>query len=176
MMRTAPAVARAAEASGVAARPIADLDAYRAKLQTFVYASGTASRPLFNVAKTAQKKRIAYAEGEEERILRAVQVVVDEHLARPTLIGRPEVIAQRVAKFGLRLEPGRDYDVFNTEHEHSFRSYWQMYHQLTARKSVTAQLAKIEMRRRLTLIGSMLLKTGEGDRMVGGKWGGAALA
>ena len=106
MMRIAPAVARAAEESGVAARPIADMEAYRAKLQTFVYASGTAMRPIFNVAKTAQKKRVAYAEGEEERILRAVQVVVDENLARPTLIGRPEVIAQRVAKFGLRLAGG----------------------------------------------------------------------
>ena len=175
MMRIAPAVARAAEASGVAARPIADMEAYRAKLQTFVYASGTAMRPIFNLAKTAQKKRIAYAEGEEERILRAVQVVVDEHLARPTLIGRPEVIAQRVAKFGLRLEPGRDYDVVNTEHDHRFRSYWQTYHQLTARKGVTAQLAKIEMRRRLTLIGSMLLKTGEVDGMLCGTWGSTGL-
>src|SRR4029079_2625693 len=163
------------EASGVAARPIADMEAYRAKLQTFVYASGTAMRPIFNLAKTAAKKRIAYAEGEEERILRAVQVVVDEHLARPTLIGRPEVIAQRVAKFGLRLEPGRDYDVVNTEHDHRFRSYWQTYHQLTARKGVTAQLAKIEMRRRLTLIGSMLLKTGEVDGMLCGTWGSTGL-
>jgi malate dehydrogenase (oxaloacetate-decarboxylating)(NADP+) len=103
MIRIAPAVARAAEASGVAARPIADMDAYRAKLQTFVYASGTAMRPIFNLAKAAEKKRIAFAEGEEERVLRAVQVVVDEKLARPTLIGRPEVIARRIVKFGLRL-------------------------------------------------------------------------
>ena len=175
MMRIAPAVARAAETSGVAARPIADLEAYRAKLQTFVYASGSAMRPIFNLAKTAQKKRIAYAEGEEERILRAVQVVVDEHLARPTLIGRPEVIAERVAKFGLRLEAGRDYDLVNTEHDHRYRSYWQTYHQLTARKGVTAQLAKIEMRRRLTLIGSMLLKTGEVDGMLCGTWGSTGI-
>jgi malate dehydrogenase (oxaloacetate-decarboxylating)(NADP+) len=175
MMRIAPAVARAAEESGVATRPIADLEAYREKLQTFVYASGTAMRPIFNLAKGAQKKRVAYAEGEEERILRAVQVVVDEHLARPTLIGRPEVIAQRVAKFGLRLEAGRDYDLVNTEHDHRYRSYWQTYHQMTARKGVTAQLAKIEMRRRLTLIGSMLLKTGEVDGLLCGTWGTTAL-
>ncbi len=175
MMRIAPAVANAAAESGVAARPIADLDAYRDKLQTFVYASGTTMRPIFTLAKSAKKNRIAFAEGEEERVLRAVQVVVDEHLARPTLIGRPEVIAQRITKFGLRLTAGRDYDLVNTEHDHRYRDYWQTYHQMTARKGVTAQLAKIEMRRRLTLIASMLLKTGEVDGMLCGTWGGTAM-
>ena len=175
MMRIAPAVAEAAAASGVAARPIADMDAYRDKLQTFVYASGTTMRPIFALAKAAGKKRIAYAEGEEERVLRAVQVVVDENLARPTLIGRPEIIAQRIEKFGLRLEAGRDYDLVNTENDHRFRDYWQTYHKLTARKGVTAQLAKIEMRRRLTLIGSMLLRTGEVDGMLCGTWGTTAI-
>ncbi|MEP7138198.1 MAG: NADP-dependent malic enzyme [Caldimonas sp.] len=175
MMRIAPAVANAAAESGVAARPIADLDAYRDKLQTFVYASGTTMRPIFTLAKSAKKNRIAFAEGEEERVLRAVQVVVDEHLARPTLIGRPEVIAQRIAKFGLRLLADRDYDLVNTEHDHRYRDYWQTYHQMTARKGVTAQLAKIEMRRRLTLIASMLLKTGEVDGMLCGTWGGTAM-
>jgi len=175
MMRIAPAVAKAAAESGVALRPITDMEAYRAKLQTFVYASGTAMRPIFNLAKAAKKKRIAFAEGEEERILRAVQVVVDENLARPTLIGRPEVIKQRIAKFGLRLQAERDYDLVNTENDHRYRSYWQMYHEMTARKGVTAQLAKIEMRRRLTLIGSMLLKTGEVDGMLCGTWGGTAM-
>ena len=110
------------------------------------------------------------AEGEEERVLRAVQVVIDEGLARPTLIGRPEVIAQRVEKFGLRLEAGRDYDLVNTENDHRFRDYWQTYHQLTQRKGVTAQLAKIEMRRRLTLIGAMLLHKGEVDGLLCGTW------
>jgi malate dehydrogenase (oxaloacetate-decarboxylating)(NADP+) len=171
MMRIAPAVAKAAEESGVAARPVADMEAYRAKLQTFVYASGTTMRPIFNLAKAALKKRIAFAEGEEERVLRAVQVVVDENLARPTLIGRPEVIKQRIAKFGLRLTAERDYDLVNTENDHRYRAYWQQYHEMTARKGVTAQLAKIEMRRRLTLIGSMLLKTGEVDGMLCGTWG-----
>ena len=164
MMKIAPAVAQAAAESGVALRPVKDFDAYREKLQTFVYASGTTMKPIFNLAKRAQNKRVAYAEGEEERVLRAVQVVVDEGLARPTLIGRPEVIAQRCEKFGLRLEAGRDYDVVNTEQDHRYRDYWQTYHQMTARKGVTAQLAKIEMRRRLTLIGCDAAAQGRGRR------------
>ena len=175
MMKIAPAVAKAAADSGVAQRPIQDFDAYREKLQAFVYASGTTMKPIFNIAKRAANKRVAYAEGEEERVLRAVQVVVDEGLARPTLIGRPEVIAQRVEKFGLRLQAQRDYDLVNTENDHRYRDYWQTYHQLTARKGVTAQLAKIEMRRRLTLIGAMLLKKGEVDGMLCGTWGTTAL-
>ena len=171
MIKIAPAVAKAAADSGVASRPIADFDAYRDKLQAFVYASGTTMKPVFDLAKRAQHKRVAFAEGEEERVLRAVQVVVDEGLARPTLIGRPEIIAQRIEKFGLRLAAGRDYDLVNTENDHRFRDYWQRYHAMTARKGVTAQLAKIEMRRRLTLIGSMLLKSGEVDGMLCGTWG-----
>src|SRR5436190_16182615 len=175
MMKIAPAVAQAAAESGVALRPIADLDAYREKLQTFVYASGTTMKPIFQMAKRAQKKRVAFAEGEEERVLRAVQVVVDENLARPTLIGRPDVIAQRCEKFGLRLKEGKDYDLVSTEHDHRYRDYWQTYHQMTARKGVTAQLAKIEMRRRLTLIGAMMLHKGEVDGMLCGTWGSTAL-
>lgn len=171
MIKIAPAVAQAAAESGVAQRPIADMDAYRDKLQTFVYASGTTMRPIFALAKRAENKRVAYAEGEEERVLRAVQVVVDEGLARPTLIGRPEIIAQRCEKFGLRLAAGRDYDVVNTEHDERFRDYWQTYHAMTERKGVTVQLAKIEMRRRLTLIGAMLLHKGEVDGMLCGTWG-----
>jgi malate dehydrogenase (oxaloacetate-decarboxylating)(NADP+) len=174
MMRVAPAVAKAAHESGVALRPIADLEAYRDKLQTFVYASGTTMKPIFTLAKRAARKRIVYCEGEEERVLRAVQVVVDENLARPTLIGRPAVIAQRCEKFGLRLLAERDYDVVNTEHDHRYRDYWQTYHRLTERKGVTAQLAKIEMRRRLTLIGAMLLHKGEVDGMICGTWGTTA--
>src|SRR6195952_2365062 len=106
-------------------------------------------KPIFALAKQAEKKRVAYAEGEEERVLRAVQIVVDENLARPTLIGRPEIIKQRIEKFGLRLEAGRDYDLVNTEWDDRFRDYWKTYHSMTARKGVTEQLAKIEMRRRL---------------------------
>ena len=175
MMRIAPAVAKAAAESGVASRPIADLDAYREKLQTFVYASGTTMKPIFTVAKRAANKRVVYCEGEEERVLRAVQVVIDEGLARPTLIGRPEVIAQRVERFGLRLVEGRDYDVVNTEFDHRYRDYWQTYHRMTERKGVTQQLAKIEMRRRLTLIGAMLLHKGEVDGMLCGTWGSTSM-
>ncbi|MBP6776343.1 MAG: NADP-dependent malic enzyme [Piscinibacter sp.] len=175
MMKIAPAVAQAAAESGVASRPVADLDAYRARLQTFVYASGTTMKPIFTLAKRALRKRVAYAEGEEERVLRAVQVVVDEKLARPTLIGRPDVIAERCRTFGLRLKAGQDYDVVNTENDHRYRGYWQAYHALTARKGVTVQLAKIEMRRRLTLIAAMLLHDGEVDGMLCGTWGSTAM-
>ena len=175
MMKIAPAVARAAAESGVAQRPIQDFDAYREKLQSFVYASGTTMKPIFAEAKRAKNKRVAYAEGEEERVLRAVQVVVDEGVARPTLIGRPQVIAQRVEKFGLRLQEGRDYDIVNTENDHRYRDYWQTYHRMMERRGVTAQFAKIEMRRRLTLIGSMLLHKGEVDGMICGTWGTTAI-
>lgn len=174
MMKIAPAVAKAAADSGVALRPIADYDAYREKLQTFVYASGTTMRPIFALAKSAKNKRVAYAEGEEERVLRAAQIVVDENVARPTLIGRPAIIAQRVEKFGLRLKEGRDYDVVNVEQDHRYRDFWQTYHGMTERKGVTVQVAKIEMRRRLTLIGTMLLHKGEVDGMLCGTWGTTA--
>ncbi|NML16295.1 NADP-dependent malic enzyme [Azohydromonas caseinilytica] len=175
MMKIAPAVAQAAADSGVASRPIQDMDAYREKLQQFVYASGTTMKPIFALAKAAEARRVAYAEGEEERVLRAVQVVVDESLARPTLIGRPAVIAQRIQKFGLRLEQGRDYDVVNIEHDERYHDYWRTYHQLMERRGVTQQFAKIEMRRRLTLIGAMLLHKGEVDGLICGTWGTTAL-
>jgi len=174
MMKIAPAVAKAAAESGVAARPVKDFDAYREKLQTFVYASGQTMKPIFALAKRAATKRVAYAEGEEERVLRAVQVVVDEGLARPTLIGRPAVIAQRIERFGLRLKEELDYDVVNVENDHRYRDFWQTYHQMTERRGVTVQVAKIEMRRRLTLIGSMLLHKGEVDGMLCGTWGTTA--
>ncbi|MBX3635670.1 MAG: NADP-dependent malic enzyme [Rubrivivax sp.] len=174
MEKIAPAVALAAAESGVALRPIADLDAYREKLKNFVYASGTTMKPIFQLAKRAAARRVAYAEGEEERVLRAVQVVVDEGLARPTLIGRPAVIAARVEKFGLRLQQGRDYDVVNVEQDHRYRDFWMTYHRMTERKGVTVQVAKIEMRRRLTLIGAMLLHKGEVDGMLCGTWGTTA--
>ncbi|MCE4553867.1 NADP-dependent malic enzyme [Pelomonas cellulosilytica] len=174
MMRIAPAVAQAAMDSGVATRPITDWDAYREKLQSFVYASGNTMKPIFTAAKRAPNKRVAYAEGEEERVLRAAQVVVDEGLARPTLVGRPAVIAERAERFGLRLQQGRDYDVVNVEHDDRYRDYWQTYLRMTERKGVTQQLAKIEMRRRLTLISAMLLHKGEVDGLLCGTWGTTA--
>lgn len=175
MTRIAPAVAQAAAASGVALAPITDLDAYRERLETFVYASGTLMKPIFAAAKRATKKRVAYAEGEDERVLRASQIIVDEGLARPTLIGRPTVIAQRIDKFGLRLKQGQDYDVVNVEQDYRYRDFWQGYHHLTERQGVTEQMAKIEMRRRLTLISAMLLKKGEVDGVICGTWGTTAI-
>jgi malate dehydrogenase (oxaloacetate-decarboxylating)(NADP+) len=175
MMKIAPAVAQAAADSGVALRPVKDMDAYREKLQSFVYASGTTMKPIFTAAKAAAKKRVAFCEGEEERVLRAAQIVVDEGIARPTFIGRPAIIAQRVEKFGLRLKEELDYDVVNVEQDHRYRDFWQTYHRMTERKGVTAQMAKIEMRRRLSLIGSMLLQKDEVDGMICGTWGTTAI-
>ena len=171
MMKIAPAVAKAAAASGVALRPIADMQAYMERLQSFVYASGTTMKPIFNAARKALKKRVAYSEGEEERVLRAAQIVVDEMVARPTLIGRPAIIAQRIEKFGLRLKEGLDYDIVNVEHDDRYRDFWQTYHRMTERQGVTMQVAKIEMRRRLSLIGAMLLHKGDVDGLICGTWG-----
>ena len=175
MMKIAPAVAQAAADSGVALRPITDMEAYKQRLQSFVFASGTIMKPIYAAAKTALKKRVAYAEGEEERVLRACQIVVDEGLARPTLIGRPAVIAERIEKFGLRLKEELDYDVVNVEQDARYRELWTTYHQLMERRGVTEQLAKIEMRRRLTLISSMLLRRGDVDGMICGTWGNTQL-
>jgi malate dehydrogenase (oxaloacetate-decarboxylating)(NADP+) len=175
MMKIAPAVAQAAAESGVATRPVRDFVAYGEKLQSFVYASGNTMKPIFSVAKRAKNKRIAYAEGENEGVMRAAQIVVDENIARPTLIGRPAVIEERIERFGLRLKPGVDIDIVSTENDSRYRDYWQTYHRLTERKGVTAQMAKIEMRRRLTLIGAMLVHKGDADGMICGTWGSTAL-
>ena len=175
MIKIAPAVAQAAAESGVALRPILDMDAYRQKLQSFVYASGTMMKPIFAAAKSASRKRVAYAEGEEERVLRACQIVVDEGLARPTLIGRPAVIAQRIEQFGLRLKEDLDYDIVNVEQDLRYRDFWQTYHRMMERRGVTTQIAKIEMRRRLTLIGAMLLHKGDADGLICGTWGTTSL-
>jgi len=132
-------------------------------------------KPIFSAAKHAARKRVAYSEGEDERVLRAAQIVVDERIARPTLIGRPTVIAERVERFGLRLRQDVDYDVVNVEQDHRYRDFWQTYHRLTERKGVTVPIAKIEMRRRLSLIGAMLLHKGDVDGMICGTWGTNAM-
>ena len=174
MMMIAPAVARAAAASGVAARPITDFEAYGQRLQSFVYASGQTMKPIFTVAKRAARKNVAFAEGEDRRVLRAAQIVVDEGLARPWLVGRASVIQARIEKHGLRLTPGRDCEIVNIDNDHRYRDFWQSYHRMTERKGVTEQFAKIEMRRRLTLIAAMLLHKGEVDGMICGTWGSTA--
>ena len=170
MMKIAPAVAKAAANSGVARRPIKDMEAYIEKLQSFVYASGSIMKPIYAAAKLGSKKRVCFAEGEEERVLRAVQIVVDEGLAKPTLIGRPAIIAQRIEKFGLRLKEGKDYQLVNVEQDHRYRDFWQTYWHMMARQGVTQQLAKIDMRRRLSLIGAMMLHKGEVDGLICGTW------
>ncbi|TAK90165.1 MAG: NADP-dependent malic enzyme [Burkholderiaceae bacterium] len=175
IVKIAPAVARAAINSGVAKRPISDWEAYHDHLQQFVYHSGGFMRPLFSLAKQTTrdggKSRIVYAEGEDERVLRAVQVVVDEGLARPILIARPEVLAQRIERFGLRLKPGENIDVTNPQSDPRYREYWQEYWRLTCRKGVTEPYAKLEMRRRHTLIGAMMIRMGQADGMICGTFG-----
>jgi malate dehydrogenase (oxaloacetate-decarboxylating)(NADP+) len=170
----APAVAKAAMDSGVATRPIADFAAYREKLTQFVYHSGLLMKPIFAAAKK-DPKRIVYAEGEDERVLRAVQIVLDEGLAQPIVIGRPAVLQREVEKLGLRMRPGTDFQVVNPEFDPRYRAYWTEYYALTARKGVSQQYAKIEMRRRLTLIGAMLIHMGEADGMLCGTFGTHAL-
>jgi len=174
IVKIAPAVARAAMESGVATTPIADFDAYLQSLNEFVYHSGLIMRPVFAAAKAAPK-RVVYAEGEDERILRAVQVIIDEKLARPTLIGRPMVLARRIERFGLRMEPDRDFEVVNPEWDERYREFWSEYHRLTERRGVSASYAKIEMRRRHTLIGAMLMHKGQADAMICGTFGTPAL-
>jgi malate dehydrogenase (oxaloacetate-decarboxylating)(NADP+) len=170
IVQIAPAVARAAMDSGVATRPIADFDAYHQRLLQFVYHSGLLMKPIFQAAKKSPK-RVVFAEGEDERVLRAVQVVVDEGLAKPILVGRPAVIAQRIERYGLRLKAGADFEMTNPEDDPRFRAYWTEYLRLTERRGITEQLAKIEMRRRLTLIGAMMIHMGDADGMLCGTYG-----
>ncbi|MDO9103454.1 MAG: NADP-dependent malic enzyme [Methylovulum sp.] len=173
MSHIAPAVAKAAAASGVAAHPIENMDAYIERLQQFAYHSGSFMQPIFHSAKKAAQteKRMVFAEGEDERVLRAVQILVDEKIANPILIGRPAVLAQHIEKFGLRLEPGIDFQVVNPELDERYRDFWQTYLDMTIRKGVTEQYAKLEMRRRHTLIGAMLIHKGYADGMICGTFG-----
>ena len=180
IVRISPAVAQAAMDSGVAKRPIADWDAYRAQLQQFVYHSGSFMKPLFSQAKradesSAEKTRIVFAEGEEERVLRAVQIIVDEGIARPILIGRPAILEQRIKRFGLRFRLQVDVTVINPEFDERYRDYWRTYWALTQRRGITEQYAKVEMRRRLTLIGAMMIRKGDADGMICGTFGANAL-
>ncbi len=172
--KVAPAVAKAAMESGVAERPIADLEAYRASLMQFVYHSGLIMKPLFSAAKAAPR-RMVYAEGEDERVLRATQIVVDEGLAKPTLIGRPQVIEARIERLGLRIRPGKEFELVNPDNDPRYRDYWKAYHRLTERRGVSPEYARLEMRRRNTLIGAMLMIKGEAEGMLCGTFGTHAL-
>ena len=170
IVKIAPAVAKAAMESGVATRPIADLEAYGHRLLQFVYHSGTLMQPIFAAARMvpAGRSRVVYAEGEDERVLRAVQIIVDEKLATPILVGRPAVIERGIKQHGLRIRHGEHFNIVNPEHDERYREYWQAYHKITERGGVTAQYAKLEMRRRTTLIAAMLLRKGEADGLICG--------
>lgn len=167
IMLIAPAVAEAAEKSGVARRPIKDLDAYREKLQAMVYHSGQLMSPLFSQAKRAPK-RVIYADGEDERVLRAAQTAIDEKIAFPILVGRPNVINMRVQKMGLRLEDGRNMEIVNPEDDVRFTESWTEYYKLKGREGVTPTIAKAMVRKHNTLIGVLLLKRGDGDALLCG--------
>ncbi len=165
--KIAPAVAQAAMDSGVATRPIADMAVYHEQLSNFIHQSGLLMKPVFNLAKK-NPKRLVYAEGEDERVLHAVQVVVDEGLAQPILIGRPAVIEQRIHKLGLRIHPGEHFEIVNPESDPRYRSYWMEYHRLMQRNGVTEEYARREMRRSNTLIGAMMIRMGAADAMLCG--------
>ncbi|MDR7332623.1 NADP-dependent malic enzyme [Roseateles asaccharophilus] len=167
ILRIAPAVAAAAAADGVATRPVEDLAAYRQSLERFVYQTGMFMRPVFAAAK-AEKARVIYAEGEDERVLRAVQVALDEGLCRPTLIGRPEVLAARIQRAGLRLKLGDDVAVIDPEDDPRFRQYWEAYHQRMKRNGVTPEMAKSAVRRSNTAIGALAIELGDADAMICG--------
>ena len=170
ILRIAPAVAAAAVESGVAERPIADLDAYRDSLTRYVYQTGMFMRPVFAAAKR-NPARVVYAEGEDERVLRAVQAVLAEGMARPILVGRPGVIASRIERAGLRLKPGVDFEVVNPEEDSRFRACWEEYHRIMKRDGVSVEAAKAAVRRSTTLIATMLLKLGHADAMLCGLHG-----
>ena len=176
--RIAPAVAKAGMEEGVATRPIEDFDAYVYQLQQFVYRSGAFMKPIYgsakDIVKSGGKSRIVFAEGEDERVLRAVQVIVDEKLATPILIGRPAVLEQRIERYGLRMRLGVDVDVTNPEQDDRFNRYWTAYWEMRCRDGVTKEMARVEMRRRFTLIGAMMLHLGEADGMICGTVGSYA--
>ena len=165
--QVAPAVAKAAMDSGVATRPITDFDAYRDRLNQFVYQSGQIMRPVFAAAKKAPK-RVVYAEGEDERFLRAAQLVVDEGIARPVLIGRPAVIEARIKRLSLRIERDKHFELVDPGSDTRYRDYWTEYYRLMERKGVSPELAKLDMRRLPTLIGAMLVHMGAADAMLCG--------
>jgi malate dehydrogenase (oxaloacetate-decarboxylating)(NADP+) len=178
IVRIAPAVAKAAMDEGVATRPLSDMDGYIEQLQQFVYHSGAFMKPLFAASKRlvreGAKARVVYTEGEDERVLRAVQVVVDEGLAKPILVGRPAVLAARIERLGLRIRLGEDVEVTNPEYDERFHRYWTTYWELMCRRGITKEMARVEMRRRLTLIGAMMVSLGDADSMICGTVGAYA--
>ncbi|MGL4434772.1 MAG: NADP-dependent malic enzyme [Giesbergeria sp.] len=170
ILKIAPAVAQAAMDSGVATRPIEDMEAYKETLARFVYQTGILMRPVITAAKALPdaQKRVAYADGEDERALRAAQIAIEDHIARPILIGRPAVIAARIAKAGLRMQPGVDVEVCDPSDDPRFRQYWEAYHQIMKRNGATPEVAKAAVRRSNTIIASLMVKLGDADAMICG--------
>ncbi|MBS0291272.1 MAG: NADP-dependent malic enzyme, partial [Proteobacteria bacterium] len=170
ILKIAPAVAQAAAESGVATRPITDLEAYKTSLTRFVYQTGILMRPVINAAKNLPdtQKRVAYSDGEDERALRAAQFAIDDHIARPILIGRPAVIAARIAKAGLRMQPGQDVEICDPSDDPRFRQYWETYHELMRRDGATPEMAKAAVRRSNTIIAALMVRLGDADAMICG--------
>ncbi|HNZ90215.1 MAG TPA: NADP-dependent malic enzyme [Acidovorax sp.] len=170
ILKIAPAVAQAAAESGVATRPITDMEAYKETLSRFVYQTGMLMRPVIMAAKALPdaQKRVAYADGEDERALRAAQMAIDDRIAQPILIGRPAVIATRIAKAGLRMQLGKDVQVCNPEDDPRFRQYWEHYHQLMKRDGATPEVAKAAVRRSNTIIAALMVALGDADAMICG--------
>ncbi len=170
ILRIAPAVARAAMESGVAKRPITDFEAYHDSLNRFVFRSGLVMKPIIDRAR-GQNKRVAFADGEDERVLRATQVILEESMARPILIGRPAVIEARIARFGLNLRPGKDFEVINPEDDPRYRDYVALFHSLVGRNGVTPDTARQVVRTNTTVIGALAVKRGEADALICGLQG-----
>jgi len=170
ILKIAPAVAQAAVESGVATRPITDMEAYKESLSRFVYQTGILMRPVFNAAKAMPdaKKRVAFADGEDERALRAAQMAIDDHIAKPILIGRPAVISARIQKAGLRMRLGVDVENVNPEDDPRFRQYWEQYHKLMVRDGATPEVAKAAVRRSNTIIASLMVSLGDADALICG--------
>jgi malate dehydrogenase (oxaloacetate-decarboxylating)(NADP+) len=166
----APAVAKAAMETGVATRPIEDFDKYQEKLAGFVFRSGMLMKPIFDRARQ-DPRRIIFAEGEDERVLRAVQALVDDRLARPHLVGRPDVITKRIERLGLRIQPDVHFGITNPENDPRYEEYWTLYHELMERKGVTMDEAKTIIRTNTTAIAAIALKRGEADAMICGTYG-----
>jgi malate dehydrogenase (oxaloacetate-decarboxylating)(NADP+) len=168
ILRIAPAVAKAAADSGVALRPVEDMDAYLDRLNRFIFRSGLVMKPIFAAAQNATAKRVVYADGEDERVLRAAQVVLEDRIARPILIGRPEVVESRLERFGLKIRPGEDFDLINPENDPRYRDYVDLCVQLVGRRGVTPDAAKMLVRTNTTVIASLALQRGEADAMICG--------
>ncbi|WP_411035771.1 NADP-dependent malic enzyme [Shinella sp. BYT-45] len=168
ILRIAPAVARAAAETGVASRPITDFDAYLDQLNRFVWRSGFIMKPIFAAAKKAEKKRVIFAEGEDERVLRAAQVLLEEEIARPILIGRPQIIETRLKRYGLRVRPHTDFEVVNPEDDPRYRDYVDDYFRIVGRKGVIPEAARTIVRTNQTVIGALAVKRGEADALICG--------